>query len=213
MAKKPIEGAADEARSSGGAILLRQFSTYAVCGVAAAVFWFASRYLSAHHAGFWVMMASTFVYGAVILAVCYGAVRLKSRVAGCVQSPAAKRYQRRIMVGMSFYVLLLICAIGAYIRLHPTGAFAYLLALAPALPVVACIVVMGLYVREETDEFERSIQIEGALWATGGLLAVATVWGFLEMFRLVPHVESWWAFPVWAVIWGPAQVLARRRYW
>lgn len=212
MAKQPIEGAADEAPSPGGALLLTQFSTYAVCGVAAAVFWFAAQYLKAHHAGFWVMMASTFVYGLVILAICYVAVRLKSRMAGCAPSPAVKRYQRRIMIGMSLYVLLLICAIGAYVRLHPTGVFAYLLALAPALPVVGCIVVMGLYVREETDEFERSIQTEGALWATGGLLAVATVWGFLELFHLVPHVESWWAFPVWAVIWGPAQVFARRRY-
>src|SRR5471030_2194545 len=99
MAKQPVEGAADEARSPGGALLLTQFSTYAVCGVAAAVFWFASRYLSAHHAGFWVMMGSTLVYGVVILAICYVAVRLKSRVAGCTPSPAAKRYQRRVMIG------------------------------------------------------------------------------------------------------------------
>ena len=193
-------------------MLVSQFSTYAVCGVAAAVFWFAAHYLSAHHAGFWAMMASTFVYGAVILAICYAAARMRSRMTGCALSPAAKRYQRRFMIGMSFYVLLLICAIGAFIRLHPTGVFAYLLALAPALPVVGCIVVMGLYVREETDEFERLIQTESALWATGGLLAIATVWGFMELFHLVPHVESWWAFPVWAVIWGPAQVFARRRY-
>jgi len=56
------------------------------------------------------------------------------------------------------------------------------------------------------------VQAEAALWATGGLLAVATVWGFLEMFGLVPHIESWAAFPIWAVCLAPAQVLARRRY-
>jgi len=72
--------------------------------------------------------------------------------------------------------------------------------------------VIGLYLREETDEFERAIQTEAALWATGGVMAIATTWGFLEMFGLVAHLESWWAFPVWAALLGPGQLLARRRY-
>ena len=212
MAKQRVEGVADEARSPGAAPLLRQYSIYAVCGVAAAGFWFATQYLKAHHAGFWAMMGSAFAFGAVILAICFGAARLRLGGTGCVQSPAAKRYQRRFMIAISFYVVMLIGAIGAFVRLHPTGVLAYLLALAPAAPVVACIVVMGLYLREETDEFERTVQAESALWATGGLLVMATVWGFMELFHLVPHLESWWAFPVWAVLWGPAQVFARRRY-
>jgi hypothetical protein len=71
---------------------------------------------------------------------------------------------------------------------------------------------MGLYLREETDEFERAIQAEAALWASGGMLALATIWGFLELFELVPHIQTWWAFPIWAFLLGPGQVIARRRY-
>ena len=32
---------------------------------------------------------------------------------------------------------------------------------------------MALYLREETDEFERAVQTESALWAMGGLMAIA----------------------------------------
>ncbi len=212
MPRRSGEGTDSELRAPGAGILLRQVSFYAVCGVAAAGFWFAAGYLKASHAGFWAVMGATFVYGVVILAVVYVANRLRGRSEGCVSSPAARRYQRRLMIAASVYVLLLTCAIGAYIRVHPTGALAWLLAIAPALPIVACIVIMGLYLREETDEFQRAIQAQSALWATGGLLVLATGWGFLEMFHLVPHIETWWTVPIWCALLGPAQVIARRRY-
>lgn len=211
MAKQLVE-AESELRSPGMIILLRQLATYAVCGVAAAIFWFAAGYLKAAHAGFWVMMGAALLYGMAILAIVYVANRLQAKSGDCASSPAVRRYQRRLMTAASAYVLLLICAIGAYIRAHPTGVLAYVLAIAPALGVVACIVIMGLYLREETDEFQRAIQTESALWATGGLLTLATVWGFLEMFHLAPHIESWWAVPIWCALLGPAQVIARRRY-
>ena len=78
--------------------------------------------------------------------------------------------------------------------------------------LVLTIVIMGLYLREETDELERAIVGEAALWATGGLLAIATTWGFLEQYGLVMHIEAWAAFPLWAFCLGPANIIVRRRY-
>ena len=49
-------------------------------------------------------------------------------------------------------------------------------------------------------------------WHLGGLMAIASVWGFLEMFDLAPHVPAWSAFPLWAALIGPAQAFVRRRY-
>jgi len=86
------------------------------------------------------------------------------------------------------------------------------LSIQPVSALVAAIVIMGLYLREETDEFERAVQVESALWATGGMLAIATVWGFLETFRLAPYVPTWAVFPLWALLLGPAQIIARWRY-
>ncbi len=112
----------------------------------------------------------------------------------------------------SVYVLTLVAAIAAYKRLQLAGPGAYAVAAAPALPVIAMIVMIGLYIREEKDEFQRAIQVEAALWATGGLLAFASLWGFLEMFDLAPHAPAWAAFPFWAVMLSFGQLVARRRY-
>jgi len=184
----------------------------AACGAAAAAFIVGIRYLNTTHAGPMAETAATLLYGAVVVGIAGWLAKVGQRAMKMTPSAAAARYRRRFMITMGLYVVALTAAIEAYKLLHAQGALAYALAILPALPLVASIVTMGLYLREETDEFERSVQAEGALWATGGLLAVATVWGFLEMFGLVPHVETWAAFPAWAVFLAPGQLIARRRY-
>ncbi len=192
--------------------LLRKLLALVLCGLSIAAYFAVVRQLEAHHAGFWTMMGATVVYGVVIIAIAVVMTRSMVRATGLLCSPAGVRYRRRFLGVMTAYVAALIAAIGIRIRLHPTGVLAYLTAIAPAVPIVAAIVVMGLYLREETDEVERAIKSESALWATGGLLSIASVWGFLEMFGLAPHVEVWAAFPVWALFLGPAEIFTRRRY-
>ncbi len=113
---------------------------------------------------------------------------------------------------MAAYVFTLMISASLFAGVHPSPWLAWPLALTPAVAITATIVVMGLYLREETDELERAIAGESALWATGGLLAIATTWGFLERFGLVVHVEAWAVFPLWALCLGPANALVRRRY-
>jgi hypothetical protein len=67
------------------------------------------------------------------------------------------------------------------------------------IPIIGMIVTMARLLVEETDEYQRMRIVRASLVATGLLLAIASVWGFLEMFELVPHVWAWAAFPVWAV--------------
>ena len=31
------------------------------------------------------------------------------------------------------------------------------------------------------------------------VLALGIFWGFLEMFKVVPHVWAWWVLPAWAI--------------
>jgi hypothetical protein len=210
MQARPVSDSGDDSRLK--VFLTTQLGGLAGCALAAAAFFAVALFLKAHHAGFWVIMGATVVYGVVILAIGSFTARRIIRKTGLLNNPAALRYRRRFMAAMATYVFALIVALGVHIRLHLTGPVAYVVAVLPALPLVAAIGVMGLYLREETDEVERSIKSESALWATGGLLAVATVWGFLEMFKLVPHVEVWWAFPVWCLFLTPAEILTRRRY-
>jgi hypothetical protein len=208
MIQSQTGGPSEDGGAPWWSCLVRPIAIVAGCALAAGLFILTTQALRAQHAGFWTVMGAAAVYGVAILAVIDGANRFLRRNT----SPARRRYERRLMAVMSVYVVALIAAIGAFQRLHPTGPLAWALAIAPALPVVSSIGVMGLYLREETDEFERAVVIQSSLWALGGLLAASTIWGFLELFDLVPHIQAWWAFPVWAVILGPAQFVIRRRY-
>ena len=58
---------------------------------------------------------------------------------------------------------------------------------------------MGRYIVEETDEFLRQRAILAAMGGLGALLSVASVWGILAEFDLVPQSEGWMAVPVWAL--------------
>ncbi|HLI67345.1 MAG TPA: hypothetical protein VKU90_13370 [Caulobacteraceae bacterium] len=188
------------------------FSAIALCGVLAVGFVLAVGVLKAHHGGLWSVLAATAVFGLAVLAIALAAARLGQRAMRMTPSPAASRYARRFSAAMGLYVLALLAAITAEVQLRPVGALAYALAVLPALPLLAAIAAIGLYLSEETDEFQRAVQVEAALWATGGALAVATVFGFLQTFGLAPMVPAWAVFPLWSMLLGPAQMIARWRY-
>ena len=127
-------------------------------------------------------------------------------------SPAAKRYIARFIPAMASYVVVLFTSIW-WIRHHdPHGVLLWLLAIAPALPVIAVIAIMGLYLIEEQDEFVRSTLVQAMLWGLGVTLAGCTAWGFLENVELVSHMPLYSVFPIFCATFGVAQPLVRRRY-
>ena len=72
---------------------------------------------------------------------------------------------------------------------HPTGLLAWLLAVLPALPLTGLLAIFGLYLAEEKDEFQRFIGVQSMLWGIGGTLAVTNIWGFLESFVHLRHLN------------------------
>ena len=183
-----------------------------VCGALAAIFYRVMVWLNAHHAGYWAVMGATAVYGALILGVVAIWMRTKSVQTCMVASEAAKRHRRRMSIAAVAYVAALMLAITGYKQLHLGGVLAYAAALLPALPLAGMFVSMGFYLRDETDEFQRQVQIEASLWATGAVMAICAGWGFLQMFDLAPHVELWVVVPAWCLFLGLANALIRRRY-
>src|ERR1041385_8531404 len=69
----------------------------------------------------------------------------------------------------------------------PSGWAGYALAVLPAIPIVGVIFVMGLYLVEEKDEFMRMRQVMALLAGLGVIMSVSVVWGFLEIYKHVPH--------------------------
>lgn len=128
------------------------------------------------------------------------------------QSPAGRRYLKRFIPAMITYVISIFGASYGFRLFDLTGPVAWAVAIAPALPILAVIAIMGLYVKEETDEFQRNVLVESMLWGFGVTLAITTVWGFLEMYVHTPGLQSFWAFPIFCGAMGLAQPFVRRRY-
>ena len=120
-------------------------------------------------------------------------------------TPAARNYMRRLVPTMAAYVVILLAARWAAERWQPEGALQVVLAILPALPVVVVMVVMGLYLGEERDEYLKQRVAMAMLIGTGFLISVATVWGFLEDGGIVPHLPAYWAFMLWCLGMGVAQ--------
>ena len=126
-------------------------------------------------------------------------------------SPALHRYNRRMLTAAALYVAGLMIAVWIHDTLHPPTLVAFLTALLPSLGVLAMIWALARLVTEETDEYLRHRSIIAALVGLGGLLALATLWGFFEQFDLVPHVPTWAAVPVFGVGFGLGNCLPARR--
>jgi hypothetical protein len=126
--------------------------------------------------------------------------------------PPMRRYMLRFMPAMLLYVVILSLATELFQAEKPTGLLAWLIALAPAIPVLFAIRAIVLLIGEEDDEFQRMLQIKAFVLTTGLMLAICTVWGFLEMFSLVLHAPLWAAFPLWAVCLIPGQLVTRWKW-
>ncbi|MET3710739.1 hypothetical protein ABIC65_001419 [Sphingomonas trueperi] len=124
---------------------------------------------------------------------------------------AQRRYMWRFLPAMGVYsVVLVACKVAAQ-AWHPDGTLLFVLALAPALPLLAAIAAIGLYLIEEKDEYLRSRNAIAAIGGLGILLAFTTVWGFLEEGGVVGRFPLWGAFPLWAAGLGLCQGLVYRR--
>ncbi len=125
-------------------------------------------------------------------------------------TPAGRRYLIRFVPAMTAYVVVLLGVVAVLKPPHaPTGPIVYLLAAAPALPVLVVIWAMGRFIVEETDEYLRARQVEAMLWATGLTLGACTVWGFLETYAPVPHVPAYFAFILFCLCLGVVQCVRR----
>ncbi|HEX4693273.1 hypothetical protein [Sphingomonas sp.] len=112
-------------------------------------------------------------------------------------SPAAKRYSRRVLIVSLVYVVCLLGAVYGFKHHLFSGPIAWIVAVLPGLSIVGVFVSIGLYLVEERDEYLRVLMVRQTLWASGFALSIATIWGFLESFELVGHVESYYVAVLW----------------
>ena len=114
-------------------------------------------------------------------------------------SSAMRTYNRRVLFAGITYVVVLFAGMGIARYYDPPALVRVILAIAAALPVLFIIRAMAILLHEETDEYLRMRLVEQSLVATGVLLTVATLYGFLNAFDLAPRIDAWAAVPLWAV--------------
>jgi hypothetical protein len=114
-------------------------------------------------------------------------------------SPALAEHDLRTLMAVFAYIACMGGAVALGKAIGPGSPWLWLVALLPILPILAIIWTMGRYLAEETDEFLRHRAVNAALIGLAAVLVLATVWGTLELFGLVPHAASWWLVPAFAV--------------
>jgi hypothetical protein len=114
-----------------------------------------------------------------------------------VRTPAWKRYNWRVIWLSLLYVAFLLPAVYGFKHQLVPEPFEYLVAILPALPIIGIFAALGRYLVEEQDEYVRMLMVRQILWASGLTLSIATVWGFLDNFRLVGHADGYWLIAIW----------------
>lgn len=122
-----------------------------------------------------------------------------------LNSKAMRSYNRRVLVASLIYVVLLCSGIWIAGYYQPPALARVVLAAAAAAPIIFIVRAMALLLKEETDEYIRMRLVEQSLFATGFLLTVATLYGFLNVFDLAPRIDAWAVMPVWTLGLGVAR--------
>lgn len=112
-------------------------------------------------------------------------------------SRAFRRYNVTVVALSAAYGILLVSAELLVHRHILTGPLAYVAAVLPALPIIGMFAAIGRYLLEESDEYLKMLMVRQSLVASGFALSISTVWGFLESFDLVAHLDSYWVAVAW----------------
>ncbi len=113
------------------------------------------------------------------------------------KSRAERRYNFTVLGLSGAYAGALIGVEMLFRHTPPTGPIAYAAAVLPALPICGVFAAIGRYLVEEQDEYVRMLMIRQTLIASAFALSIATIWGFLESFDLVHHVEAFYIAVLW----------------
>jgi hypothetical protein len=131
----------------------------------------------------------------------------------CTLSKMAQRnYVVRMALAAGLCVLFTAAAAMGFRFGHLSGVAGIVVAVLPAFPIMGTLVVTGLYLTEEKDDFQREVMVQSLLAGIGLTLSVATVWGYLEDFTHAPHMSLVWIYPMFWIFTGLAIPLVWMRY-
>jgi hypothetical protein len=97
---------------------------------------------------------------------------------------------------------------GAFLEHHvPVGVEAYAFAGGGTFPILCMLFQIGLYLRKETDEFQRAVMVRSLLWAIGIALVMNFYVGTLEGLRVIENFPPFAEFAMFFVAFGLVQLV------
>ncbi len=126
-------------------------------------------------------------------------------------TPASKRYRRRVIVTMLVYLVVLFGAIFVVKHTHPHGWLLYTISVVPALPILAMLGSMGVYLQEEKDEYLRLVTMRSLVVGTAVLLMVLVVSDFLRTISGAPALAPFSSWVTFFLAFGVAQGVQKMR--
>jgi hypothetical protein len=124
---------------------------------------------------------------------------------------ARRRYVRDMAISAVLYVGFVFAAAFAIRNLVLPQWTLIVLSLLPVAPALLMLRAYITYTRA-MDEFQRRLQSEALIVATGVILFVSFAYGFLEEWADFPHLPLIWVFPAFAFVFGLTHMVVRRRY-
>ncbi|MCK0129631.1 hypothetical protein [Erythrobacter sp. F6033] len=110
---------------------------------------------------------------------------------------ATRNYLIRMLVVSVAYIGAVFAASQLIDDGDPVTVLSVIIALVPGLAIALYFWAMGKYLAEQQDEFLRMLMVRQALIATAIAFSAAAIWGFLESFGQVPHIDAYW----WPIVW------------
>ena len=131
---------------------------------------------------------------------------------GAAMRPAIRRHGNRLAAIVVAYFAILMLSVMAYEAGLTDGPIGYLIAIAPAVPILGVFLILWRLLQEESDEFLREVTLKSFVWSGALTLCEATIWGFLETFGKAPHVWMWVVPVAFFAQLGITAPLVARRY-
>ncbi len=135
--------------------------------------------------------------------------RFKDSIRERYRDPATRKHVARLLSAMTLYVALVI-GVQRFAPLdHMQGISRYGLAALPGLPIAALFWLLGRYIVEIRDEYQRLLEVRKSLIASGITMTVVSIWGFEEMLADARHLAAFYIPVIWFGSYGVGACINR----
>lgn len=128
------------------------------------------------------------------------------------RSEAQRRYLKRTVAITLVYLATVFAASTLIDRGDPVTLLTMALAVLPGIVITGFFWAIGRLMVEEPDEFIRMLIVRQSLVATALALSGASIWGFLEAYGVVAHIDAYWIVILWFAGLGVGAVVNKVQY-